>query len=634
MCIRSRVVLWVLVVCLVSIGLMPAGATGTLTMAHVTDWGTSGPGEGQFDRPTGIATDKWGNVYVAGGEGTDHRVQMFSSDGDFIDAVGTTGSGSALLDSPVRVATDRWGFVYVAEKGNGGRVSVFFPELYGGTAARTWSGTGADETQIMNPIGLAVSLGGSVYTAENGDWVQRWTPHGEYYTSWSTDGLAAAIGVSQDDEVYVANDVGGAQPHTVAAYTPWGGFLRRWGGLGIDPGQMKRPYGVSVDGAGNVFVIESEGNRGQVFTPTGGVRAVFGSIGSGPGQFLYPYGVAAGPDRTVYVADTFNSRVSKWSVTTPAAIAEVAGASRYATAKAASEKAFPPGSQSEYAVVASGGNWPDALGGAALAGVLGAPLLLTDPDTLSPEVSAEISRLNVQEIYVLGGELAVKPAVYDALAALVSGPGDIERLAGGTRYATSNRIAEEVIGLLGSSYDGTAFVATGGSFPDALAASPISAANGWPIFLTNPLDPGLTPSVKTAMENLGVTHGYIAGETGAVSEAVGIELNTAFIEFTRYGGKSRYETAAAIAEAGFEGMGMLWSRPAIATGQNFPDALAGGVMQGSDYSVMLLTPKDSLHEATAAALSANADSIYELRFLGGNTVISTATRTAAAALLP
>ncbi len=77
-------------------------------------------------------------------------------------------------------------------------------------------------------------------------------------------------------------------------------------------------------------------------------------------------------------------------------------------------------------------------------------------------------------------------------------------------------------------------------------------------------------------------HGYILGSTDAVSAAVATELNSApFIGFGRFGGTDRYDTAAIIANIGYDGMGMLWSRPALAVGTNFPDALAGGVLQGS-----------------------------------------------------
>ncbi len=248
-------------------------------------------------------------------------------------------------------------------------------------------------------------------------------------------------------------------------------------------------------------------------------------------------------------------------------------------------------------------------------GAVNAPLLLTPKNYLPAAVSAEIARLHATGAYILGSEAAVSAAVYDAVDDLmILAPPT--RLGGADRYATANAIATEAVKQIDDKhgYDGTAFVATGEDFPDALAASPIAAANGWPIYLTPKA--GLPASVKAAMVANISNHGYILGSTAAVSAAVATELNAApFIGFSRYGGHNRYDTAAIIANVGFDGMGMLWSKPALAVGTNFPDALAGGVLQGSDYCLILLTPKDSLDPHAAAALAANKDSIYELRFL-------------------
>ena len=632
---RSAFVFLILLALVLGASLPIAGAVTPVSVTHITDLGGGeGLADGQFKNLQDVAVDKWGRLFVTGNDSNDHRLQMLSSDGVFLDKVGSTGDPNpdpATLDRPRSVTTDRWGNVWVTERGNTGRVNRFHPGLYGGTAATTWSGNGAPPDDISDPTGIAVSLDGAVYTILGGSYVQRWTRWGELFTYWPTNGGSHGVAVAPDGDVYATNNGNpGAKPDHVMRFTWYGMPITEWGGSGVATGQFNNPYDLGVDAAGNVFVVDTGGHRVQVFTPEGVHLTTFGESGVGEGQLNHPYGIGIGLDRTVYVADTFNHRVSKWAVTTPTTVAGIAGGDRFATAKAASEKAFPSPTESEYVVVATGRNWPDALGGAALAGALKAPLLLTEPNTLSPQVVEEIDRLNVQEIYVLGGEGAVSPTVYNSLAALV-GPGDIKRLGGADRYETANRIAEEVITVLGG-YAGTAFVVTGDDFPDALAVSPIAAANGWPIFLTRPA--ALPDSVKAKMQALGVTHGYIAGGTGVVSTAVENDLNSTFIEFTRYGGSDRYETAALIAEVGFDGMGMLWSRPALATGQDFPDALAGGVLQGSDYTVLLLTRGTSLPAATADALTRNAQSIYEIRFLGGTGAISSQVRASATALLP
>src|SRR5660398_121778 len=80
------------------------------------------------------------------------------------------------------------------------------------------------------------------------------------------------------------------------------------------------------------------------------------------------------------------------------------------------------------------------------------------------------------------------PAVSAAVASqidAISGV-SVERISGPNRYDTAIAVAARTIAVLGDAYDGTAFVATGMNFPDALGASPLAAAKGWPIYLANP----------------------------------------------------------------------------------------------------------------------------------------------------
>jgi putative cell wall-binding protein len=613
----------------VLLAVMPAtvfGAVPPVSLTFVDEWGTLdstvpyGDVDGTFRYPMDVNVDKWGHVYVAGGTNGDDRVQVFESDGTFI-----TSLGSPDIVMPMSVTTDRWGNVFVGENGNGGRIHTF------GGLLSPWNGTfdGSGPSAITSPWGLGASLDGYVYVADsNAVNIQRWTWSKQFMDSTAQLGsLTSGLDVSEDGLVFTTTDNISGIMHSVVVYDwIWGVGNDSWGGFGTGTGQFNRPYDVEVDPIGRSYVIESAGSRGQVFTPDGTYMTTFGSGGSGDGQFSAPYGIAVGPDRTVYVADTFNHRVQRWEVSTPAALDEIAGANRITTAVQASEKAFPDGAP--IAVVATAYNWPDALGGAALAGVVNGPILLTHPDALPGEVATEISRLGCEGVYVLGGEDAVSADVYDAIAAIVSSS-DTKRLEGPDRYATAVEIAREVKVLRGSSYDGTAFVCTGADFPDALAAAPIAAANGWPIYLTRP--DSLLPSVATALiQSYGgnpSNHGYIIGGEAALAPAVETALNSPpFIGYGRYGGANRYDTAATLADVAYNGMGMLWSRPALATGENFPDALAGGALQGDDCSVLLLTRTDSLPSETAAALTANEDMIYELRFLGGTAAISTTVR--------
>jgi len=305
------------------------------------------------------------------------------------------------------------------------------------------------------------------------------------------------------------------------------------------------------------------------------------------------------------------------------------GATRYDTAAAASADAYrslvpwdPEGYRT--VVVATGRNWPDALGASAFAGVLDAPVMITQTDYVPKAVKDEIVRLGATRAIIVGGDDVVAPAVETELQDM--GMKVVERVEGPTRYETAEEVARRVAAVRGPRYDGVAFLATGRAFPDALAAAPIATAKGWPIFLAGPA--GITDSTWQAMADIGVSKVHILGGPGAVSMEVEQALAVRFggANLTRQMGDTRYETAAAVASFGVDKVGLQWDTLAVATGENFPDALAGGAVQARTRSVLLLTRGDELPKAAADVMAAKRDSIATLRYLGGTDVVSTAVR--------
>ena len=79
-------------------------------------------------------------------------------------------------------------------------------------------------------------------------------------------------------------------------------------------------------------------------------------------------------------------------------VSRVAGADRYGTSAAVSAGAFPPGVPVAY--IATGATFPDALSGAAAAGALGGPVLLTAPDAIPSAVHTELKRLKPAKIVI------------------------------------------------------------------------------------------------------------------------------------------------------------------------------------------------------------------------------------------
>ena len=74
------------------------------TYHFVKKWGSSGIGDGQFERPRGIAIDSSGNVYVA--DSNNNRIQKFDSNGKFITKWGSEGTGDGQFYGLRGIAID------------------------------------------------------------------------------------------------------------------------------------------------------------------------------------------------------------------------------------------------------------------------------------------------------------------------------------------------------------------------------------------------------------------------------------------------------------------------------------------------------------------------------------------------
>jgi putative cell wall-binding protein len=251
----------------------------------------------------------------------------------------------------------------------------------------------------------------------------------------------------------------------------------------------------------------------------------------------------------------------------PSNVTRVSGATRIDTAVAASQDQFPTAASAQAVVLARADNFPDALAGGPFAAKVGGPLLLTSSKALDDSVKAEIQRVAPKgaTVYILGGTAAIATGVDTT----ISGIGDVpKRVFGNDRFATAVAIAD----AMGD--PSTVFEATGLNFPDALAGVPAAIKTGGVILLTN----GAQQAPATAA--------YLTAHAGGTHYALGGPAATADTTATPLVGDDRFWTATGVAQQFFPDATTI----GVATGLNFPDALAAGPDLAAHGAPLLLAP--------------------------------------------
>ena len=316
------------------------------------------------------------------------------------------------------------------------------------------------------------------------------------------------------------------------------------------------------------------------------------------------------------VADLWNvleDRFSKVQV-------RLAGADRYATAAAVSRSAFGAGVPVAY--VATGASYPDALAGGPAAARAGGPMLLTMRTELPAATATELTRLRPAKIVILGGTSVVSTTVANRLASYAT-TGAVSRLAGADRYATAAAVSRSAF----APGVPVAYVATGTSFPDALAGGVAAGRQRGPVLLVAPT--ALPATTRAELDRLNPARIVVLGGPSVVSDAVASALRPYTTgTVTRLSGVDRYATAVAVSKAttGTDAPRTVY----LAAGGSFPDGLAGTPVAARAGGPLLIVPSGGLPADVAAELRRlNPPRVV---ILGGTSVVSAAVAAQVAAL--
>ena len=286
----------------------------------------------------------------------------------------------------------------------------------------------------------------------------------------------------------------------------------------------------------------------------------------------------------------------------------ISGADRYETAAMVSASQFAAGVPVAYVV--TGAKFPDALAAGVAAGVGGGPVLLTQHHALPAATSAELDRLRPAEIVVVGGAGSVSDGVLDQLRSKTAG--EVTRVHGSDRFATAAGVARHTFDTAQ-----TAYVASGETFPDALAGVPAAIREQAPLLLVSERD--ITDATGQFIADYDIRDIVILGGPGTVSPYVEDQLRFLARTVTRVQGADRFATSAAVSARTFpDGAPVAF----LATGHAAADALAAGPVAALAGGPVLLVRGNCIPPAVQDELARLAPD--RLVILGGDRAVGPA----------
>lgn len=351
----------------------PGGVVTTLAGNPHSSGVRDGTGSAaNFNAPFGIAIDKSGNIYVAEHDAdqynTNNRIRKVTLGGvvttfaaESLTTGNVNGQGKAArFYKPTGVAVDKAGNIYVADSGNHAIRKITPDAIVTTLSGSTFDIIGrpsrdgvGNAAEFDLPTGVACDAAGNVYVSDFGSYViRKVTPDGTVSTfagtpgpqegAKSVDGVGAAasfagpyaLAIDKSGNLYTADGVSGA----IRKITPDGTVSTIAGGASAAPAdKFNNPTGIAVDGSGNIYVADTGYNIVRKITPAGAVSTIAGFPGKSGSKddtgikalFNAPTALAVDAAGNVFVSDSGNHTIRKiapdGTVTTVAGTSGVVG---------------------------------------------------------------------------------------------------------------------------------------------------------------------------------------------------------------------------------------------------------------------------------------------------------------------
>ena len=268
----------------------------------VLSFGKQGSDVGMFQYPSGVAVSNRDEIAVA--DQSNHRVQIFNSNGDFIRSFGRKGSNQGEFKYPLGIAFDKDGKIFVADNDNH-RVQIFNGE---GRYMGMFGGEGSLDSQLSGPWGLSLDSQGNIIVADTDNkLIKIFSPDGNFLMKIGGPGsFSYPVHCVQCDEYLIVSDL---HDHSIKVFSREGEYKYKFGKKGGGDMEFNSPRFLSVTMSGLLMVCDQANHRIQVSELNGKFGGKCGTRGSNLGEFYEPFSVAVLSNNRIVVCDKNNHRI-------------------------------------------------------------------------------------------------------------------------------------------------------------------------------------------------------------------------------------------------------------------------------------------------------------------------------------
>ena len=266
------------------------------------NFGRKGSAARVLNAPCGLAVNDSNDIAVT--ELSNHRVQIFSSDGKYLRSFGRQGSNEGQFNKPIGIAFDKNGNIFVADSENH-RIQIFsgLGEYLG-----TFGSQGSRENQFCSPHSLSMDSDENIIVADSGNkLIKIFSPNGEFLRQIGEQSFfTCPTHCVQYDEKFLVSD---GREHCVKVFDRKGKFQFAFGKQGGGDGEFNNPRCLAVSKSGHLMVCDSWNHRIQVFDMNGKFICKLGTKGENVGEFKLPSAIAVLSNGQLVVSERYNDRI-------------------------------------------------------------------------------------------------------------------------------------------------------------------------------------------------------------------------------------------------------------------------------------------------------------------------------------